>query len=52
MYFVNTGLDFFIMFNEETLGEQVTLTGLMADREEEEDNVEVSEQFAALENVS
>ena len=42
LYSLNTGLDYFIMFNDETLGEQVTLTGLMADREEEEHNTEVS----------
>ena len=45
-YSVNKGLDSFLMFNDETLGEQVTLTGLMANREEEEqDNVDVSEQL-------
>ena len=41
LYFVNTGLDSFIMFNDETLGEKVTLSGLMANREEEEHNVGV-----------
>ena len=34
MYSVNTGLDSFIMFNEETLSQKITLTELMADREE------------------
>ena len=38
IYYVNTGLDSFIMFNDETLAEQVTLTELMADREGEENN--------------
>ena len=52
LYSVNTGLDSFIMFDDETFSEQVTLTGLMADREEEEHNTEVFEQFDALENVS
>ena len=33
LYSVNTGLDSFILFNDETLSEQVTLTELMADRE-------------------
>ena len=42
MYSVNTGLDSFIMFNDETLSEQVTLRGLMADRGEEEHKVETS----------
>ena len=40
--YINTGLDSFILFNDETFTEQVTLTELMADREEEEDNTEVS----------
>ena len=42
LYSVNTGLNSFIMFNDETLGEQVTLSGLMANREEEDHNVGVS----------
>ena len=46
MYSVNTGLDSFIMFNEETLGEKVTLTGLMANREEEANTTELSKQFS------
>ena len=33
------------MFNDETFSEQVTLSDLMIDRKEEEDNVAVSEQF-------
>ena len=45
MYYVNTGLDYFIMFNEETLGEQVTLIGLMVDREEEANTTELPKQF-------
>ena len=36
------------MFNDETLSEQVTLTELMADREEEKHNAEVSKQFDAF----
>ena len=52
LYSVNTGLDSFILFNNETLSEQVTLTELMVDREEEEHNTEVSKQFAAFENIS
>ena len=43
LYSVNTGLDSFILFNDETFSEQVTLSDLMIDREEEEDNVGVSE---------
>ena len=39
LYSVNTGLHYFIMFNDETLSEKVTLTGLMADREEEEHKI-------------
>ena len=50
LYSVNTGLDSFIIFNDETLTEQVTLIELMADREEEEDNTEVSKQFTKPEN--
>ena len=41
MYSVNTGLDSFILFNDEILEEQVTLTELMADREEEEIDTEL-----------
>ena len=42
LYSVNTGLDSFILFNDESFTEQVTLNALMADREEEEHNAEVS----------
>ena len=42
LYSVNTSLDYFIMFNDETLSEQVTLTELMADREEEVNTNELS----------
>ena len=52
IYSVNTGLDSFIMFNNETPSEQVTLTELKADREEEYKNAEVSKQFATCENIS
>ena len=50
LYSVNTCIDSFIMFNDETLIEQVTLTELMANREEEKHNVEVSKQFVAFED--
>ena len=40
------------MFNDETLSEQVTLTELMASREEEADNAGVSKQSATFENSS
>ena len=46
------GLDSFILFNEETLDEQVTLTELTADRKEEEHNAERLEQFAAFDDIS
>ena len=46
LYSVNIGFESFILFNDETFSEQVTLTELMADREEEEDNTEVSKEFA------
>ena len=36
LYSINIGLDSFILFNDESFSEQVTLTELMADREEEE----------------
>ena len=52
LYSVNTGLDSFILFNEETLDEQVTLTELMADREEGVNTTEPSKQFATFENIS
>ena len=52
LYSVNTGLDSFILFNDETFTEQVTLIELMADREEEENHTEVSKQFAKLENYN
>ena len=52
LYSANTSLDSFILFNHETFSEQVTLTELMADREEEEDNTEVSKQFSKPENCS
>ena len=43
LYSVNTGLDYFILFNDEILSEQFIVTELMADREEEEHNTEVSQ---------
>ena len=46
LYYVNTCLDSFILFNDETFSEKVTLTELMADREEEVNNTELSKQFA------
>ena len=52
LYSINTDLDSFIMFNDESLSEQVTLTKLMADREEEVNTTEVSKQFVAFENFS
>ena len=42
LYSVKTGLDSFILFNDQTFSEQVTLSDLMIDREEEEDNAGVS----------
>ena len=51
-YSVNTRLDSFILFNDENFSEPVTLSDLMTDREEEEDNVGVSEQFAEPVNSS
>ena len=38
LYSVNIGLDSFILFNDEALTEQATLTELMADRNKEEHN--------------
>lgn len=52
LYSVNIGLDSFILFNDETFSEQVTLTKLMADREEEENETEASRQFSKPENYS
>ena len=52
LYSVNTGLDSFILFNDETFSEQVALTELMENREEEEYNTELSKQFAKSENYS
>ena len=46
LYSVNIGLDSFIMFNDETFSEKVTIMRLMKDGEEEQDNVGVSKQFA------
>ena len=46
LYSVNTRLDSFILFNDETLDEQVTLTELMANREEEVNATEMWKQFA------
>ena len=37
LYFVHTFLDSFILFNDETFSEQVTLTELVVDIEKEED---------------
>ena len=45
LYSVNTSLDSFILFNDEILDEQVTLTEFMADREEEVNTTELSKQF-------
>ena len=50
LYSVNTSLNSFILFNDETFSKQVTLTKLMADREEEVNTTEGSKQFAAFEN--
>ena len=52
LYSVNTGLDSFILFNDEMFSEQETLTELMANREKEEDKTKVSKQFAKSENHS
>ena len=52
LYSINTGLDSFILFNDENFSEQVTLSDLMIDREEEEDNIGVSEQFTEPVNSS
>ena len=52
LYSVNRGLDSFILFNDETFTEQVTLTDLMANRQEEEDETELLKQFAKPENYS
>ena len=41
LYSVNTSLDSFILFNEETLDEQVTFIELMVDREEEVNITEI-----------
>ena len=51
LYSMSTGLDSFIMLNDETLTEQITLIKLMDDTEEEQRNTEVSKQFAASENI-
>ena len=45
-------VDLRIEHNDETLSEQVALTGLMADREEEKHNSKVSKQFDAFEDIS
>ena len=52
LYSVNTGLDSFILFNNETFSEQVTLTKLLADREEEVNTTELSKHFSTFENFS
>ena len=52
LYSVNTGLDSFILFNDKTFSEQATLSDLMTERKEEEDNVAVSLQFAEPVNSS
>ena len=52
LYSVNTGLDSFILFNDEILDEQVTLTELMVNREEEVNTTEISKQFAEPLNFS
>ena len=52
LYSVDTGLDSFILLNYETFSEQVTLSDLMIDREEEEDNVGVSKEFVEPMNSS
>ena len=52
LYSVNTGLDSFILFNDETFTEEVSLTDLMANREEEEDNTELLKIFSKSENYN
>ena len=52
LYVVSTSLDSFIMFNDETLTEKITLTGLIAETKDEEYNVELSRQFTVSENPS
>ena len=52
LYSVDTGLDSFILFNEETLDEKITLTELKANREEEVSTTKLTKQFSALEDVS
>ena len=52
LYSVNTGLDSFILFNEEASDEQVNLTELMADREGEVNTTELSKQFSAFKDSS
>ena len=52
LYSINIGLNYFILFNDESFTKQVTLTELMVDREEEEPNTEVSKQFDVFENFS
>ena len=52
LYSVNIGLESFILFNDETFTEKVTLIELISYREEEKDNIEASKQFAKSENHS
>ena len=52
LYSVNTGLDSFILFNQEILDEQVNLIELMADRKEEVNTTEMSKQYAKPVNNS
>ena len=52
LYYVNTGLNSFILVNDETFSEQVTLNELMTNREEEVSTTKVSKLFAAFENIS
>ena len=52
LYSINRCLNSFILFNNGSFSGQVTLTELMANREEEVNTTEVSKQFAAFENFS
>ena len=52
LYAVNMSLDSFIMFNNETLAEQISSTESLAEMEEEEHNSERPEQSIASKNPS
>ena len=43
LYSINIGLDSFILFNDENFSEPMTSSDLMISREEEEDNIVMSE---------